>query len=196
MRIVIASTGASGQCFFIKLLEQLHSLDVETHVILSDWGLWTLKHETGLEKTDVANLCHRIHAAEDLSAAPASGSYPHDGMVVLPCSMKTLAAIASSFADNLITRAADVTLKERRNLLLCPRETPLHEIHLEHMLRLSRMGALIMPPLPGFYGKPGTLEEFVEQFTGRVLDQLGIANSYVTRWDPNPGNPDRGPSLP
>ncbi len=183
MRIIIASTGASGQLFFVKLLQVLKDFnDIETHVIVSRWGVWTLEHETEMRYEELSHLTSNLYDVNDLSQSLASGSSLIDGMIILPCSMKTLSAIATGYSDSLITRSADVALKEQKKLILCPRETPLHEIHLENMLRLRRMGVMMMPIMPAFYGKPETIEDIVNHFVGRILDHFCISNDYVKRW--------------
>lgn len=182
MRLVLGMTGASGSLYGLSILEELNRLGVETHLIMSRWAKQTLITETGISPEQAAAMAYRFYDPDDMAAGPASGSFPHRGMVIAPCSMKTLAAIAAGFSDNLITRAADVTIKERRPLILLTRETPLSAIHLENMLKLARLGVVIMPPVPAFYTRPSTLEDILRQTAGRVLDLLGIENSLVTRW--------------
>ncbi|SHE62865.1 4-hydroxy-3-polyprenylbenzoate decarboxylase [Desulfofundulus australicus DSM 11792] len=182
MRIVVGITGASGAIYGITLLEQLKFLGIETHLILSPWAAKTIALETRWTPEEVMALASHSYTASDLSAPLASGSFLHRGMVIAPCSMKTLASIAWGYSDNLITRAADVTIKEKRPLILLTRETPLNAIHLENMLKLARLGVFIMPPVPSFYQHPQTIEELILQTTGRVLDLLGIENNLVKRW--------------
>jgi 4-hydroxy-3-polyprenylbenzoate decarboxylase len=182
MRIVIAITGASGAVFGRRLLEVLVETGAEVHLVVSTWGMETLRLEAGLSEEALNRLPVTRHGEFELGAPIASGSFPFDGMAVVPCSMKTLACIANGISHNLICRAADVAIKERRRLILGARETPLSAIHLENMLRLARAGVVIMPPVPSFYGAPARIEDIVDQYVGRVLDHLGIENSLVKRW--------------
>lgn len=182
MRVVVAMTGASGAIYGLVLLEQLKFLGIETHLILSPWAERTLALETNTSAREAMKVASYAYEASDLTAPPASGSFLHQGMVIAPCSMKTLASIACGFADNLITRAADVAIKERRPLILLVRESPLSAIHLENMLKLARLGVTIMPPVPAFYHHPRTIEDLVRQTVARVLDHLGIEHSLGRRW--------------
>jgi 4-hydroxy-3-polyprenylbenzoate decarboxylase len=182
MRLVVGITGASGSVLGVRLLEVLKKLDVETHLILSDWARATMKLETTYDVNDVRALATHTHSARDLAAAVSSGSFLTDGMVICPCSMKTLAAIRMGFSDNLITRAADVTLKERRRLVLVAREAPLSEIHLDNMRHLARAGATIFPPTVAYYAKPRSLDDATDYIVGRVIDQLGIPHTTIDRW--------------
>ncbi|MBE3586977.1 MAG: UbiX family flavin prenyltransferase [Thermoanaerobacteraceae bacterium] len=182
MRIIVAITGASGAIYGITLLQQLRLLHIETHFIYSPWGVKTIALETGLTLDQATSLSTYSYPAGDLTAPVASGSFLHQGMVVAPCSMKTLAAIACGLADNLITRAADVTIKERRPLILMVREAPLSAIHLENMLKLARLGVTILPPVPAFYHRPQTIQHLVDQTVGRALDLLGITHNLGVRW--------------
>ncbi|MEW6696343.1 MAG: UbiX family flavin prenyltransferase [Bacillota bacterium] len=182
MRIVVGITGATGVLYGITLLQELKKLGVETHLILSRWARRTIELETVYTPGDVAKLADVCHAEDDLAAAISSGSFRHQGMVIAPCSMKTLAGLAHGYAENLIVRAADVTLKEGRPLVLVPRETPLNVIHLENMLKLARAGAVILPPMPAFYQRPETIQDIVQQTVGRILDRLGLENDLVKRW--------------
>ncbi|MBU8822333.1 UbiX family flavin prenyltransferase [Mycolicibacterium goodii] len=187
MRLVIAMTGATGAGLGIRLLEALGELGVETHLILSDWARATIKIETDTSIEDVRALASHVHGVRDLAAGISSGSFRTDGMVVCPCSMKTLSAIRIGYSDNLITRAAEVTLKERRKLVLVPREAPLSEIHLENMLYLARVGAVIFPPTVAYYSRPASVEDVTDQVVGRVIDQLGIEHPMTSRWkEPRP----------
>ncbi len=186
MRVVVGITGASGAIYGITVLKLLNSCEVETHLVISRWARRTIELETNYTPDEVASMAHRFYRADDLGAAVSSGSFTHDGMVIAPCSMKTLAAIACGFSDNLISRAADVTIKERRKLVLLPRETPLSPVHLENMLKLAGAGVVIMPPVPAFYHRPETVAEVVNQSAGRTLDLLGIKNNLFQRW----GNTD------
>lgn len=182
MRLVIAMTGATGAALGIRLLETLHQLEVETHLVLSDWARATIKIETDSSVAEVRELASHTYSARDLAAAISSGSFHTDGMVVCPCSMKTLSAIRIGYSDNLITRAADVTLKERRKLVLVAREAPLSEIHLDNMAYLARAGAVIFPPTVAYYSRPVSVEEMTDHVVGRIIDQLGIEHSLIRRW--------------
>ncbi|WP_433273825.1 UbiX family flavin prenyltransferase [Actinosynnema sp. CS-041913] len=186
MRLVVAITGATGSILGVRILEVLRELGVETHLVLSKWGRATLELETDLAAADVHALADRVWAPGDATAAVASGSFPTDGMVVAPCSMKTLAAIRMGFGDGLVARAADVTIKERRRLVLVPRELPLSEIHLENMLALARMGVVLAPPMPAFYTKPTSVDDIVDHVAARVLDQFGLSMPGATRWTGRP----------
>lgn len=182
MRLIVALSGATGSIYGVRLLECLRDAGVETHLVISRWGVRTLVHETAYSKEHVAALATVAYAPGDMGAAISSGSFRTDGMIVAPCSAKTLAAIAHGVGENLIHRAADVTLKERRRLVLAVREAPLSDIHLENMLKLSRMGAVVMPPVPAFYTKPDTLDDVVNHTVARLLDQFGISAPGLTRW--------------
>jgi flavin prenyltransferase len=182
MRLVVAMTGATGAPLGIRLLEVLAELGVETHLILSDWARATIKLETEHTVNEVRALASHSYSARDLAAAISSGSFRTDGMVVCPCSMKTLSAIRIGFSDNLITRAADVTLKERRKLVLVAREAPLSEIHLDNMHYLARAGAVIFPPSVSYYARPASVDEMTNYVVGRIVDQLGIEHSMIERW--------------
>ncbi len=181
MRLVVGITGATGTIIGVRILAALRELDVETHLVLSRWGRATLELETSLTAADLYDLADHVHGPGDQSAAISSGSFRTDGMIIAPCSMKTLAGVRCGFGDGLIARAADVTLKERRRLVLVPRELPFSEIHLENMLALSRMGAVIAAPVPAFYTKPETVEDIVDHICARVLDQFGLDVPAV-RW--------------
>jgi 4-hydroxy-3-polyprenylbenzoate decarboxylase len=181
MRLVVGITGATGSILGVRILAALRELEVETHLVLSRWGRATLELETGFTANDVYALADHVHGPGDQAAAISSGSFRTDGMVIAPCSMKTLAAVRAGYGDGLIARAADVTLKERRRLVLVPRELPFSEIHLENMLALTRMGTVIAAPVPAFYTKPETVEDIVEHICARVLDQFGLDVPAV-RW--------------
>jgi len=174
MRLIVGITGATGVIYGVRLLEQLREAGVETHLVISRWGARTLTHETPYSREQVEALAHTAYAPGDMGAAISSGSFQTAGMIVVPCSAKTLGAIAHGFGDGLIHRAADVILKERRKLLLAVREAPLSDIHLENMLKLSRMGAVILPPMPAFYNNPRSLTDIVDHTVARMLDQFGI----------------------
>ena len=183
-RLIVAMTGASGAPLGVHLLQTLRTVpDVEVHLILSKWARATIELETPYSVRDVYDLADVVHGAGDQAATISSGSFRTDGMVVIPCSMKTLAGIRTGYADGLIGRAADVVLKERRRLVLVAREAPLSEIHLENMLALSRMGAVILPPMPAFYNLPATIDDVVGHVTTRVLDQFDIEAPDAVRWN-------------
>jgi 4-hydroxy-3-polyprenylbenzoate decarboxylase len=182
-RLIVGITGATGTIFGVRLLQMLHGSGVETHMVMSKWGARTLIHETQHTVEEVQGLATRAYPLGDQGAAISSGSFVTLGMVVVPCSMRTLAAIANGLADNLIHRAADVILKERRKLVLVVRESPLHDIHLENMLKLSRMGVVILPPVPAFYNHPQNLDDMINHVTMRVLDQFDIHLDVMNRWD-------------
>ncbi|MGI5133703.1 MULTISPECIES: non-oxidative hydroxyarylic acid decarboxylases subunit B [unclassified Streptomyces] len=184
MRLIVGMTGATGAIFGIRLLEVLAELpDVETHLVLSRWARTTIELETGRTAREVAELADAVHQPEDQGATIASGSFRTDGMVIVPCSMKTLAGIRAGYADGLVGRAADVVLKERRRLVLVPRETPLSEIHLENMLDLARKGVQIVPPMPAFYNHPASLDDMVDHITARILDQFELPAPAAKRWE-------------
>ena len=182
-RVVIGMTGATGAIYGIRLLELLreHS-DCSRHLIISPWAEETITYETGYTVPQVRSLADEVYDVRDLAAPVSSGSFQTLGMVVLPCSMKTLSAIAHGYDDNLIVRAADVTIKEGRPLVLCPRESPLSAIHLENMLKLSRLGVKLVPPMPNFYQHPVTIDDLVRYQVIRTLDQLGLHLEDAGRW--------------
>ncbi len=182
MRVIVGITGATGAIYGVRLLERLRDHGVETHLVLSRWGARTLLHETPYTREQVEALAHTSYAPADMGAAISSGSFQTSGMVIAPCSAKTLGAIAHGYGDNLVHRAADVVLKERRKLVLVLREAPLSDIHLENMLRLSRAGAVILPPMPAFYNHPRTVDDIVDHTVARILDQFGIEVPGATRW--------------
>ena len=181
-KLIIAMTGATGSIFCVRLLELLQGSDVETHLVMSKWAKRTLDYETEYSFEQIQDLATEVYPLHDQGATISSGSFLTSGMVVIPCSMRTLSAIAQGAGDNLIHRAADVILKERRKLVLVARESPLNEIHLENMLKLSRMGAMVMPPMPAFYNLPQNLDDMVNHVVGRVLDQFEIHLDVVKRW--------------
>ncbi len=183
MRLIVGITGATGSVYGIRLLQALRETDVESHVIVSKWGLQTLLHETGYSLEQLRDLADVWHQSGDQGASVSSGSFVTEGMVVIPCSMRTLAAIAHGTGDHLVHRAADVVLKERRKLALVVREAPFSEVHLENMLKLARMGVTILPPVPAFYNHPRTIEELVDHTVMRILDQFGIHVDLMPRWD-------------
>ena len=184
MRLIVGMTGATGAPFGVRLLQALKQLpEVETHLVLSRWARTTVELETGFSAREVAALADVVHNPEDQGATISSGSFRTDGMVIVPCSMKTLAGIRAGFAEGLVGRAADVVLKERRKLVLVPRETPLSEIHLENMLALSRMGVQMVPPMPAFYNHPQSVDDIVDHVTARVLDQFDLPFPAAKRWE-------------
>ncbi|NLI14312.1 MAG: UbiX family flavin prenyltransferase [Peptococcaceae bacterium] len=182
MKIVLAISGATGALYGIKFLEEAKKAGLEIQLILSDSAKKTIELETDYSLEVINELASCQFSNSDIGAPPASGSFLHQGMVIAPCSMKTLSAIANGYAGNLINRAADVTIKERRKLVMLVRETPFSPIHLENMLKLSRLGVVIMPPIPSFYNKPNTIDDIFRQMTGRIFDQLWIENNLVNRW--------------
>jgi 4-hydroxy-3-polyprenylbenzoate decarboxylase len=182
LKIVLGITGATGSIIGVRLLEAMREAGVETHLIVSKWGARTMVHETGRAVEEVCGIASRSYNPNDQGAAVSSGSFLTDGMVIAPCSMRTLAAIATGQGEHLVHRAADVVLKERRRLVLVVRESPLNEIHLENMLKLARMGVTILPPMPGFYNRPKSIEEMVDHMVMRILDQFGIHLDLAGRW--------------
>ena len=181
-RVVVAMTGASGAIFGIRALERLRELPVETHLVVTRWARVTIETETAYSYGEVKELADVCHGESEQAAPISSGSFVTHGMVIVPCSVKTLAAIANGYAHNLVCRAADVTLKERRPLVLAVRETPLSSIHLRNMLTLSDAGATIMPPVPGFYSGPLEIDELVDHTVVRMLDQLRLELDADSRW--------------
>jgi 4-hydroxy-3-polyprenylbenzoate decarboxylase len=181
--LVVGITGASGSLYGVRLLRALRHLELETHLILTEPAQITLGLETDVTVAEVTALADHVHAPDDLAATIASGSFPTGGMVVAPCSIKTLSSIAHSHSDNLLTRAADVTLKEGRPLALLVRETPLHLGHLRLMVKATEMGAVIFPPVPAFYAQPRSFDDLVDQTVGRVLARVGIPNELYRRWE-------------
>jgi len=182
-RLVVAISGASGAILGIRLLRALQPTPIETHLIVTAAARATIAHETGRRIEDVQALAAAVYDPEDVAAPPASGSFQTRGMVVIPCSIKSLSAIANSYSADLLGRAADVTLKEGRPLALVVREAPLHAGHLELMLKAARLGAVIYPPVPLFYARPETIESMADQIVGRVLERIGIPNDLVARWE-------------
>jgi 4-hydroxy-3-polyprenylbenzoate decarboxylase len=182
-RLVIAITGATGVIYGIRLLQVLRDMPgIETHLMLSEAGVLNLHQELDMNRKDAEALADVVHNVRDIGASIASGSFQSDGMIVAPCSMKTLAAVAHGLSDNLISRAADVVLKERRRLVLMVRETPFNLAHLRNMTAVTEMGGIIFPPLPGFYQRPQSIIEMVDHTVGRVLDLYGVAHSLTPRW--------------
>jgi 4-hydroxy-3-polyprenylbenzoate decarboxylase len=181
-RLVVGISGASGVIYGVRLLELLKTLPVETHLVMTRTAEVTLAHETSLKVADVQALAHRTYRIDDLAAAISSGSFRTLGMIVAPCSMRSLGEVANGISSNLLTRAADVALKERRRLVLLPRETPLHAIHLRNMTRLAEAGAVIAPPVPAFYNRPQSLADVIDHTLGRVLDLFDLDTGTVKRW--------------
>jgi 4-hydroxy-3-polyprenylbenzoate decarboxylase len=195
-RFVVAITGATGAVYGVQLLRRLSACPgVETHLVISDAASLTLHQEVGLQRRDVEALAHVVHRNREVGASIASGSFRSDGMVIAPCSMKTLAAVAHGLSDNLIARAADVVLKERRRLILMVRETPFNLAHLRNMTAVTEMGGIVFPPLPSFYHRPATIDEMVDHTVARVMDLLGIDNDLAPRWGGMGGGGDAAPSA-
>jgi 4-hydroxy-3-polyprenylbenzoate decarboxylase len=193
--LVVGITGASGAIYGIRLLEVLSAIkNVETHLVVSEPAEAIIKYETGSTVEDLKELASFSYGIRDIGAQIASGSFKTDGMIVAPCTVKTMAAIANSYNENLLIRAGDVTLKERRRLLLLVRETPLHLGHLRNMERLCEMGAIIMPPAPAFYHKPQTVQDIVDHTVGKMLDIFGIEHTLFPRWS-GTGKRDENPST-
>jgi 4-hydroxy-3-polyprenylbenzoate decarboxylase len=182
-RLIVGLTGATGAILGVRLLEALKDCDVETHLIISNWARRTIEHETPYTVKQVCALATVYHNSANMAAEISSGSFLTDGMVVIPCSMRALGSIANGTGEHLVHRAADVVLKERRRLVLVVRESPLSELHLENMLKLARMGATIIPPMPAFYNHPKTINDIVDHIVARVLDQFGISAPFAKRWD-------------
>lgn len=183
MRLVIGITGASGVTYGIRLLEVLSSMkEVEAHLIISEAGEAIIKYETDYKIGDIKALANRAYNINDIGARLASGSFKRDGMIIAPCTVKTMSAVANSYTANLLTRAADVTLKERKKLVLLVRETPLHIGHIRNMEKLIEMGAIIMPPVPAFYYRPRTIADIIDWTIGRVLDLFDIEHNLFQRW--------------
>ena len=182
-RLIVAITGASGAVYGVRLLQVLRTLpDVRTHLVVTPAGWLNVVQELRLARPEVESLADEVHDVRDVGASVASGSFATHGMVVAPCSMRTLASVAHGLSDNLVARAADVVLKERRRLVLLVRETPLNLAHLRNMVSVTEMGGVVFPPVPAFYNRPGTIDEMVDHTVGRVLDLLGIAQSMSPEW--------------
>jgi len=182
-RLIVGMTGATGAIFGVRLLEALKDCDVESHLIISNWARRTIEHETPYTAKQVCALANVYHNSANMAAEISSGSFLTDGMVVIPCSMRTLSGIAHGYGEHLVHRAADVILKERRRLVLVARESPLSELHLENMLKLARVGVTIIPPVPAFYNHPKSIDDIVDHVVARVLDQFGITARFAKRWD-------------
>ncbi len=183
MRILVGMSGSSGVAYGIRLLEVLRSLPIETHLIVSKWAKECIRLETDTTLEYVYSLASNVYSNDDLAAKPSSGSFKFNAMCIVPCSMKTLASIALGLDDTLIARAAMVSMKEGRKLILVPRETPLTVIHLQHMLELARLNVVILPAMPGFYHRPKSVDDMINHVVGKVLDQLGIEHDIFRRWE-------------
>lgn len=184
MEIIIGVTGATGTIYAVKLLEALKNIEnINTHLIMSDWAIQNLEIETDYSLDYFEKLSTFVYDNKNLGAKISSGSFVTDGMVILPCSMKTLSSVANAYDDNLISRAAGVAIKEGRKLILCPRESPLSAIHLENMLKLSRLGVRIVPPMPAFYNNPKEIEDIISHHVMKILDQFGIQYNKAKRWN-------------
>ncbi len=181
-RLLVGITGGSGVVYGVRLLEVLKEMKVDTHLIMSQAAKETLAIETQYKIGEVEALASKTYRINDIAAAPASGSFPTDGMVVIPCSMKTMAGIATGYSENLLTRAAEVTLKERRKLVLVPRETPLTVIHIKNMLGVAEAGAIVLPAMPGFYHRPKQMSDLIDHIVGKTLDVLGMDHSLYGKW--------------
>lgn len=190
-RLIIAITGATGAIYGVRLLQVLRDhAEVETHLLISEAGMLNLHQELDMKRKDVEVLADVVHNVRNVGASIASGSFQSDGMIIAPCSMKTLAAVAHGLSDNLLTRAADVVLKERRRLVLMVRETPFNLAHLRNMTAVTEMGGIIFPPLPGFYHRPASIAEMVDHTVGRVLDLFEIQHALTPRWSGLKAKPD------
>ena len=182
-RLIVGITGATGSAYGIGLLEEMRRLKGwETHLVLTDAGVLNAHQELGLKRKDIERLARHAYHPKDIGAAIASGSFLTEGMVIAPCSMKTLAAVAHAHADDLVSRAADVVLKERRRLVLLPREAPLNLAHLRNMVQVTEMGGIVFPPVPAFYARPKSIQDLVDHTVRRVLDQFGIHSAKLARW--------------
>ncbi len=181
-RVLVCLTGASGAIYGVRLLRALNAEGDEVHLIVSKWGEETLMYETGMTSKELSKYADFTYSENDLAAGPASGSFPLDAMVVIPCSMKTLAGIAHGYTENLIARAADCSLKERRRLILVPRESPLNLIHIRNMVAVTEAGAIVIPASPAFWAKPKSIEELVDSVVERVLSHLGISKDSAAKW--------------
>ncbi len=181
-RLVVGLTGASGAVYAVRILQRARALGVHTHLVVTSAGVLSAHHELGLDRGELHALASEHHAIGDVGACIASGSFTTDAMVIAPCSMKTLASVAHGFGDNLLTRAADVTLKERRRLILMVRETPFNLAHLRNMTAVTEMGGIVFPPLPAFYNKPQTIAQLVDDTVERVLQLVGIDGARPSEW--------------
>jgi 4-hydroxy-3-polyprenylbenzoate decarboxylase len=186
-QIIVGITGASGVIYGIRLLEVLKEKKIKTHLVITDTAKETISIETTYSLRDVEGLASRVHPVDDLGSAISSGSFKTDGMVIVPCSIKSLSAVANSFNENLLIRAADVTLKERRKLILVVRETPLHKGHLKLMYKIADLGGIILPPVPAFYHTPRRIEDLIDHTVGKILDLMEIDHSLYKRWEGRTG---------
>ncbi len=182
MKLIIGITGSTGVIYGIRVLEVLKALGVETHLIISDWGQKCIPMETDYTVEDVKSLAVEVSDEKNMAASISSGTHKTDGMIVIPCSMKTLSSIANGYDETLVARAAGVILKESRKLILVTRETPFSAIHLENMLKLARLGVIILPPIPGFYAKPTSIDDLINHTIGKCLDQFDIDHNLYQRW--------------
>ncbi len=182
MRLLVAITGSSGVIYGIKVLEVLFKLNIESHLIISDWGERNIQIETDRSVESVKSLATRHYSNNNMAAPISSGSFRTDGMAIVPCSMKTLSSIANGYDDNLVSRAAGVCIKESRRLVIVPRETPLSRIHLQNMTRLADIGVIILPAMPGFYHRPRSIDDIVTHIAGKILDQFGVEHNIFKRW--------------
>jgi len=185
LKIVVGITGSSGVIYGVRFLQALSKLRVETHLVLSKWARTNIEIETDEIIEEILKIVSYNYDETDMAAAISSGSFKTNGMVIIPCSMKTMSSIANGYDDNLVSRAASVTIKENRKLVIVPRETPLSKIHLSNMLKLSEIGVIILPAMPGFYHKPKTIEDLIAHIIGKTLDQFEIKNDAFTRWGTN-----------
>ncbi len=185
LKLSIGITGASGALYGIRMLETLKKLEIETHLIITPWGRKIIEYETDMSINKVEKLASFVYDDTDLASNPSSGSFKIDGMIIIPCSMNTIASISSGYASTLLTRAADVSIKEGRKLILVPRETPLSPIHLNNMNELSKIGVTILPAMPGFYNKPKSVNDIINHIVGKVLDQLNIKHDLSKPWNSN-----------
>ena len=182
-KIVVGITGSSGVIYGIMLLKALKKLEIETHLVLSKWAEKNIEIETDEKVNEIEKIANFVYEESNMAASISSGSFRTDGMAIIPCSMKTLSSIANGYDDNLISRAASVTIKENRRLVLVPRETPLSKIHISNMLKLAEVGVVILPAMPGFYHKPKSIDDLISHIIGKTLDQFGINNDLFTRWN-------------
>jgi 4-hydroxy-3-polyprenylbenzoate decarboxylase len=188
LKIVVGITGSSGVIYGLKLLYYLNKLEIETHIVLSTWAKKNIEIETDESLSEIKKLASFEYNENDMAASISSGSFKTHGMIIIPCSMKTLASIANGYDDNLISRAASVTIKEGRKLVIVPRETPLSQIHLSNMLKLAKIGVTILPAMPGFYHRPKTVNDLVLHIVGKALDQFDIQNEVFKRWESTSNN--------
>ena len=182
MKIILAITGATGAIFGIRLLEELNKNKIETHLIISEWGKKVISHETNYSLEKITHLANYVYQESDMESQISSGNYLTDGMIIAPCSMKTVSAIATGYSNNLVTRASSICIKEQRKLILLPRETPLSVISLENLLKLAKLNVIILPPLPAFYFKVNDMNQMINYIVGKVLDFLNIQHNLFPRW--------------